>query len=728
MHATDTKASLPGTNRLRARTIAGRVLIGLAGIALVGSILTGYAQRNIFDSARFADHATATFNSSAVRQVSAEALTRQVIAQVQPDAVGIKPLIDSAAASVMDTAAFRRLFRTAALQVHEATIEQDLDGAALVVANVGVLISQALRTLSPELASQIPAGLDASLVQAAQGGIATDAAQFAHRNQSLAWFLPLLALALFAAGVAITPDRRKAVISCGLAVFGAGAFIAAAYLVGRWALVGSVGDGPGVEQDAAREIWAGFMRGLLVLAVIVGVAGAAIAAAADGALHTAGFDRRVRELVTIAVRPPVNSFRRVVWSLVLIGVGFLALADPIEVLKLLAGLTGAYLVFRGLNELITVVIPASSVQVGSDGALQQAARIEQRKKRRVRIALASIAGVLAVGFVGTLFVSNDGLETLGIVITNPRDCNGSPSLCDKRYNEVLYATTHNSMSDLTFRGWLFGEQDGPISEQLGSGVRGLMLDVYYGFPGTRVYTDADRSSPGARDQMEEEFGAEFVDAADSIRRTISKPKNTAPELFLCHGFCELGALEFDEAMAQIKRFLVNNPRDVLTIVMQDYVPPSSLAAAFEKTGIADHVYRGPVTEPWPTLREMIDDDQRVVVMLENGKPTVPWMHRAYEVMQETPFKFQTIDSLRSVRSCDPLRGEPENSVFLMNHWINTAPAARPSNAAIVNRRNFMKDRIERCEKLRKHKANLVAVDFFKQGDLMQVVDEMNAAD
>ena len=65
-------------------------------------------------------------------------------------------------------------------------------------------------------------------------------------------------------------------------------------------------------------------------------------------------------------------------------------------------------------------------------------------------------------------------------------------------------------------------------------------------------------------------------------------------------------------------FLVINPDEVLLMVLEDYVSPQDIAAAFESSGLARLVYSGPVTTPWPTLRELIESGQRVVVFLESG--------------------------------------------------------------------------------------------------------------
>ena len=77
---------------------------------------------------------------------------------------------------------------------------------------------------------------------------------------------------------------------------------------------------------------------------------------------------------------------------------------------------------------------------------------------------------------------------------------------------------------------------------------------------------------------------------------------------------------------------------------------------------------------------MIDTRQRVLVLIESGRPGVSWIHPAFEVMQETPYSFKQPADL----SCAPNRGGTSGTLFLMNNWIDTTPNPRPSNAAIVN--------------------------------------------
>jgi hypothetical protein len=61
----------------------------------------------------------------------------------------------------------------------------------------------------------------------------------------------------------------------------------------------------------------------------------------------------------------------------------------------------------------------------------------------------------------------------------------------------------------------------------------------------------------------------------------------------------------------------------------------------------------------------------------------------------------------------------------MNHWIESTPSPKPSNAAIVNARDVLLGRIQAFRRERGRLPNLVAVDFYGVGDLIPVVRELN---
>jgi hypothetical protein len=183
-------------------------------------------------------------------------------------------------------------------------------------------------------------------------------------------------------------------------------------------------------------------------------------------------------------------------------------------------------------------------------------------------------------------------------------------------------------------------------------------------------------------------------------------------------------------LADLRTFLVSNPGEVVIVINQDEgVTPADIERAFAQAGLLDLVYRGRFG-PFPTLRQMIDSGQRLVVMAENEADDISWYPLAYRhALQETPFTFKSAtdltDSSQLAESCRSNRGPASAPLFLVNNWVDTTPIPRASLAAVVNAHSALLRRIETCRRIRHRLPNLVAVDFYKQGDVLGVVRALN---
>jgi hypothetical protein len=127
---------------------------------------------------------------------------------------------------------------------------------------------------------------------------------------------------------------------------------------------------------------------------------------------------------------------------------------------------------------------------------------------------------------------------------------------------------------------------------------------------------------------------------------------------------------------------------------------------------------------------MIEQDQRLVVMAEQRAGAAPWYRLAYrDLVQETPFKFGKAAQLTGPgdlrRTCEPNRGPASAPLFLINHWVSTDPTPRPSDARKVNAYEPLLGRARQCRRQRDRLPNLLAVNFYREGDLFRVVDELN---
>jgi hypothetical protein len=270
---------------------------------------------------------------------------------------------------------------------------------------------------------------------------------------------------------------------------------------------------------------------------------------------------------------------------------------------------------------------------------------------------------------------------------------------------------------------MFPHQEAGMPRMLRDGIRALLVDVHYGFAGgARIKTDMHMEP--TTDKIKQSIGAEGYAAAMRIRDRLVGVDESKRGLYFCHGFCELGAYPVEPALHDIRDFVVAHPDEVIIIVIEDAVMPGDLAEEFEKAGFEGLIYTGNPTPHWPTLRQLIESGKRVLLFTESGRPGVPWLRPAFTTFRETPYTFHRVEDF----SCRANRGGDAGPLFQINHWIDTTPTPKPSNAAIVNAYPFLLARAERCAEERHHLPNLIAVDFYKTGDLFAVVDKLNGVE
>ncbi|MDP2310277.1 MAG: hypothetical protein Q8P18_29950 [Pseudomonadota bacterium] len=254
----------------------------------------------------------------------------------------------------------------------------------------------------------------------------------------------------------------------------------------------------------------------------------------------------------------------------------------------------------------------------------------------------------------------------------PETCNGHAALCDRPFDEVTLAGTHNSMSSED-DGFQLPNQPHSLARQLDDGVRAMLLDTH--------------------------------------------PWEGEP--YLCHGYCELGATPLVQGLGVIRAFLDVHRGEVLAIIIENGISAEDTAAAFAEAGLDRYVYTWD-GGAWPTLGELIAADTRLLVTAESGGPPPDWYQPAWELYVDTPYDFATVDAF----TCDVNRGALANPLFLLNHWV-ADPFPSEAQAAQANAEGVLYDRATACAAAFGRPPNLVAVDWYTAGDLFAVVDALN---
>ena len=708
---------------MRRRNPVAAVLAALAVVALLAGILFSYASHVLFDADEFADRVSAALAEDAVKDEVARRITDDVVLNAEADLIGFQPIIQSAAAEVVGSEPFRGLVRAAVADLHGALFERDKDTVVFTLRDIGTVLSSAAAQFAPEAAKKIPDNADAKVLSSKPPQWALDLANVADDVKVAGPAMLALALLLAAASIATATEWRRAV-----GWMGAGAAVGAVLLVIaqeilRAGLVRKTGDPD--AQAAAGAIWDVFLNDLRTSLIFLAAIGAVVAGAARALVEPRFAGDFIRKAWAIAITVPEHPWLRALRAVCLIVAGILVIAEREAFIDLAVLAGGIFLVYVGASELLRML-------AGPDA--QHAPERERRQPPSRRAAATGAVVVVLIGATVFVFLSSGGADAPA---SAKGLCNSSREFCDRTLDEVTLAATHNSMSAAGQTDYLFPQQDAPIPDQLDDGIRGLFIDAHYGVEkGGAVATDLSSVDSSERKAYAKEIGEEGLDAALRIRNRIGGFSGGGERrVYLCHRFCELGALDAEKTFGDIRDFLVLHPGAVLVITVEDYVQPQDLVAAVEASGLSDYVYKGPL-EPGdlPTLGDMVSSGGRVVLMAENEAGGAPWYHSAYdELLQETPFSFRNkpsllIDPSKLEASCEPNRGPASAPLFLINHWIDTSPAAKPSNAKKVNTEDVLLDRVHECERQRDLTANLLAVDFYREGDVFDAVRKLNGDD
>lgn len=693
------------------------VLAVVAAVVAVGAIVALYLKVEIGDRDRFADRAVVALDDSSVQDVVARQIVVGVIERGSPDLISARPLLETAVETVVTTGPFRSLVRGTAQQAHSVLLDH---GNAFVfdLADTGTVVLSAVRSLAPDVAAKLPANADATLVDLRERPFAQDSLAAADTLRKIAIGLPVLALLLLVAAVATAQDRSRAFARFALAL-GVTATVAEIALGTARTIVLRTLDGteeiPTADlRAAASGVWDAFLGDLAGLLLIAAVVGFVLAAGVLSAVDPKAVRRQAARLT----RRPESRLALGARGVLLTLAGIAALLDPAIALRALAYLIGAALIYAGSTELLTAL--------GREGRTAEAAGPREGGRRRIAVVLAAAVLTFAAASGAAALVLHEN-GPLKLAATPAAGCNGQASLCDKRLNEVLWPGTHNSMAAADVAGWSIPDQRRSIGRQLNDGIRLFLLDPHYGrvLSTGRVQTDFQAEGRNAN-KVAAELSPDALAAVDrlGVNLTASSGVRGQKEVFLCHTVCELGATRFTETLATMRTFLRAHPSTVLTMILENYVTDEDLQRAFAATKTEDYAVTLKRGQPLPTLQQLIDDDQRLVVFTEEP-PTgsVPWLNDAFTYIQDTPLGNRSAEQLAT--KCTRYRGTADSPFLMLNNWVERFPPSPTANRP-AQTTDFLNARIARCAKKRDMPVALIATDFYEQGDLVGVAKALNA--
>ncbi len=702
-----------------------KVLLTLGAIGLFMTGILGWLNAAVVNGENFAGLVNEVRQDEAVKTEIGQAVAVAAL-DAKPDLIAVEPAIAAGAAAVAGSPILDGVFTPAIRSFHDAMTEKGSDSAVLKLADLGATATTALEKFVPQAADIVPENLNLTLAEVGgQEGIAGQIIPVIQAVSTLAWVVPAVSLILVALGLWLAPKRRLALVRFGWMLLIVAGFLglvvlglnAAALFLDDSTLTGAV-------ISAALAV---FSQPLSVRFIAMGVVGGLLVASAGALLPQVAVGEHARSAVSLATRRPAATGWAIARALLVIAVGLLIVLFPTISSQVVAVVAGLVVLFYGVTEL-DVIAERSRAEDEADRQAARASMGEVPEKRRskvrwlIPVAAAGVGLLVLVALIIPGNLPQDGsIQSASAV--NTTSCNGFDALCDVPFDEVVIPASHNSMS-IADGTWFLAEQPKDMVESLDDGIRGLLVDTWYGQPtedGGAI--TAPESLAGATAELTATYGKDVV---ASIQRTIDRVRRSKPsgpsEPYFCHTVCEIGAEPMAPVMDRLNTWMDAHPREVVVLFIQDTVTPADTDAVLQRAGLADKAYVHPDGAQWPTLGEMIDSNKRLVVLMENkgGGDQYPYLHQGFDLVQDTEYTFKTAADF----DCSLKRGNADNPLFAVNHWLASFTKLI-SSAEEVNVYDVLKPRIDQCEIDRGRKPSMIAVNWYDRGDLFRVVNELN---
>jgi hypothetical protein len=692
--------------------LAGLLLL-LATLAAVAGGLTLYARQEIVSDSSFADRAVDAVKQPGLQHVIAREIAVQVIEPSAPDTIAARPVITTAVRIAVGSRQFGPLIRIAARHGRRLLFERNAGNAVFDLADAATVVASALRTLAPKLARKIPSHTDVVLLTLRKRSFAARTLRFAETVRVFGIVLPLAAVLLYALGLFVAPNRRRALTWTGIVLGLAGVALAVVFEFARRYVIshlyGSQELNNSEVRAAARGLWEAYLGDMLTWTLVVaGIAflTAAVSAAVLPPYAPAEGLRRVRGLI----RWPTSPRAQTVVATGIVIAGVVIIADSSLVVRVLTLVGGCVVVYFGFGELLTATVPAA-------GRRHLRAHVPHR---RPLAAMAATAAVIAAALIVAFAFTGAARRARA---SGTLTCNGYGQLCDRRLDEVVFAGTHNSMSAADTPGWLIANQDRDIAEQLQDGVRLFKISTHYAVknPSGGIYTDI--AAEGARlNRVAAKLPLAARVALQRVSRSLAHGARRGPrDIWLCHTLCELGATRFVDFLATIRQFLERNPDQVMMLFDEDYVSEADLQGAFQRAKLFNRLAVLTAGQPLPTLADLIKAKRNIVVFAQketSGK--YPWNHFAFNWIQDTPLGAKKAKQF----TCKPYRGSGSDPLVMMNNWADIFPP-RPTPNVPLLKRAFLLSRARQCVEQRGRVVNLILTDYYNRGDVIKTVAELN---
>lgn len=273
-----------------ARRFAAGAVTALASVAILVALLAHSANQTLV-SPGFSGRALSVVRSGPVEALIVDNVTQRVVLDLGAPA-SVQPLIQSGVRDALSNPQVTREIRTAATLLQSELVSGAANTLTLTLPGVGSTVASRIQPVSPQLAAVVSRiGTITVLSVPIPSAAATPLHDLATAAQQSTLLL-VLAVALIALALVVSPDRRRTVRAIAVGAIASGLIAVGLYLLGRGLVVNQFSSPD--ARTAAGTAWSVYVGGLESAGLVLAAIGAAVAVAATVALIAARGPRRDR--------------------------------------------------------------------------------------------------------------------------------------------------------------------------------------------------------------------------------------------------------------------------------------------------------------------------------------------------------------------------------------------------------------------------------------------------
>lgn len=187
--------------------------------------------------------------------------------------------------------------------------------------------------------------------------------------------------------------------------------------------------------------------------------------------------------------------------------------------------------------------------------------------------------------------------------------------------------------------------------------------------------------------------------------------------------CNFGEVDAFEWMRMLGSLMNNSSGDVVTLLIENYVPASHLSFLFNETGMKDRIYTHTLGDEWPSLGDLVIHGKNLIVFWEQSQhDEYPWLHDFGTFGWTTNYAESSKDEM----TCTVHRGDGSQPVWHLNNWLSSIYGLPdPILANDVNEYETLLNRSLQCWEEMDNRPTFVAVDYWEEGEVTNVTITLN---